>query len=487
MNRFFPAKTFFSSCALLFILLLLFTRAAAQPVNLHETYGSAYLLIHKIEIRGNKLTRPRIILRELRFQEGDTVQLSELPQLLKTSRENVFNTGLFNFVTLDTVRSPVSSQGIDLTIHVIERWYIWPWPFFEISDRNFNSWLETTDFSRLTYGVDVAFFNMRGRNETLKIPIHLGFNQKYGLNYQIPYVNRKQTIGFSFGGDYERNHEVIVACSKNKPVYFKDPGLYPREKFYGFLELEIRPSFYAHHSIMVSWNQYHFSDTLLMVADSMLKPFYTYSVNKQQVVSYFSFDYQYKNDRRDVKFYPLKGFYFDAELVQNGFPGADVNELYVKSNLRKYWQLSKRWYLASGVLAKVTLSPDPPYFMQRGLGFGREFVRGYEYYVIDGRNFVVAKNNLKFAILPQRVAMLGFLKSKKFNTVPYALYMNVLFDAGYVYNSYVQPQNDLQNSLLVGYGVGLDFTTYYDIVLRAELTMNGKGEPGIYLHFMAPL
>jgi outer membrane protein assembly factor BamA len=475
---------FFSTDRCLTVLIFLFflfrINGNCQVVENKTLTDKGFVIIHKIEIAGNKITRPKIILREIRFHEGDTLHMSSLPMLLNKSRENIFNTGLFNFVTIDTNRTALSPLYLDVKINVIERWYIWPWPFFEISDRNFNSWLETSDFSRLTYGVDVSFFNMRGRNETLKFPIHYGFNQKYGLNYRIPFINKKQTIGISFGGDYERNHEVIGSCNKNKPVYFKDPQTYPREKIYGFMELELRPSFYAHHTFRAAYNQYYFSDTLLETVPD-------YSMNGLNTVSYYSLYYQYKNDHRDVKFYPLKGFYFDAELNQNGLFGDVVNELFVKSNLRKYWQLSKRWYLASGILAKVTLSADPPYFMQRGLGFGREFVRGYEYYVIDGRNFVVLKNNLKFAILPQRVAMLGFLKSKKFNTVPYALYMNVLFDGGYVYNYALQPQNDLQNSMLIGYGAGLDFTTYYDIVLRAELTMNGMGEPGIYLHFMAPL
>jgi len=456
-------------------------RIAAQNVISAPGGEGGTVVIGKVVISGNKITRPRIILRELRFKEGDTISASSLPSLLKTSRDNVFNTSLFNFVTLDTLRDPPGSKKLDVNIHVIERWYIWPWPIFEISDRNFNAWLETTDFSRLTYGVDLTFFNMRGRNETLKFPLHFGYNQRYGLDYEIPYINRKQTIGISFGGEYAANHELVVETVKNKPVYFKDPKEYPKALLSGFLEMDLRPNFYAHHSFVVSYNQYHFSEFLL---DSVKD----FSKGIRNVISYFSFYYQYKNDHRDIKFYPLKGLYFDAEFDQNGFFGDPVSETYVKTNFRKYWQLARKWYFASGLTVKITLSKDPPYFMQRGLGYGREFVRGYEYYIIDGRNFLMLKNNLKFAIIPQRVAVLKFLKTKKFNTIPFALYMNVLLDGGYVYNDVVHPekQNDLQNSLLVGYGVGFDLTTYYDIVIRTELTMNGRGEPGVYLHFMAP-
>jgi hemolysin activation/secretion protein len=127
--------------------------------------------------------------------------------------------------------------------------------------------------------------------------------------------------------------------------------------------------------------------------------------------------------------------------------------------------------------------------MQRGLGYGRDFVRGYEYYVVDGRNFLLWKNNLKFALIPQRDFSMDFIRSPKFSRVPYALYLNVFGDMGYVWYDGDQSDksNDLRNSLLIGYGAGLDLTTYYDIVIRLELSTNLKGIPGIYLHFMAPI
>jgi hypothetical protein len=116
-------------------------------------------------------------------------------------------------------------------------------------------------------------------------------------------------------------------------------------------------------------------------------------------------------------------------------------------------------------------------------------VRGYEYYVIDGKDFILWKNNFKFALIPQRDITLDFIRSPKFNRVPYALYLNVFADAGYVIYDGDQNDktNDLRNSLLVGYGVGLDLATYYNVVVRVEASMNGKGIPGIYLHFVAPI
>jgi len=43
------------------------------------------------------------------------------------------------------------------------------------------------------------------------------------------------------------------------------------------------------------------------------------------------------------------------------------------------------------------------------------------------------------------------------------------------------------NTLLAGYGFSIDFVTYYDIVLDLNFALNSIGEPGIYIHFIAPI
>jgi len=441
-----------------------------------------YYIIHNIRIEGNKQTRTPIITRELKFKINDSVPVNSLPDILKAAKENVFNTNLFNVVTVDTTFLPGSR--VDVKINVIERWYIWPIPYFEISDRNFNVWWETKDLSRLTYGIDLTFFNVRGRNETLKILTHFGFNQKYGFTYTTPYINRKQTLGIGFGADVELNHEVGSETIDNKVVYFKDPSNYPQQLIYGFSEIIFRPSIYTYHTFSMAYNQYYFMDTVLKI------PGFSLTGSNSQIFA--SVYYQYKNDHRDIQYYPLTGFYFDLEFM-HCFPYSFTHNTYLKVNARKYWQIYNRWYFASGLTMKISLEQEQPYYLARGLGYGREYVRGYEYYVIDGQHFLLWKNNFKFAVIPQRLIKLGFLKSSKFSTVPLALYINVFSDLGYVYHYATEadyqnnPGNSLQNSLMIGYGTGLDFTTYYDIVIRCEFSLNLFGKPGLYLHFMAPI
>jgi outer membrane protein assembly factor BamA len=445
-----------------------------------------FVIAGKITLSGNKLTRDYIILRELKFREGDTIPISKLPGVLDRAKDNVFNTRLFNFVTFDTAMNRSNSR-MDLRIEVIERWYLWPIPYFQLSEQNINAWMKSWDLSKLTFGIDLTFFNVRGRNETLKMMLHFGFNQRYGFEYRIPYINRKQTLGLVFGAGIDLNRQVNCGTVDNQPVYLTGTDGYPKQLTWATAGLLIRPNIYVIHTLRVSWNHYYFQDTLLHLPG--------YALSFDNIQDYAGLYYQYKNDHRDIQFYPLRGWYFDAEF-NHFIPYADAHNTYLRSLFRKYFQLANRWYYAFSVLGKLSFTKQQPFYFQKGLGYGNECVRGYELYVVDGQHYVLFRSNAKFAILPQRVEKIGFIRTSKFNTIPLALYANAFADLGYVYayqqkitgtENALMPFNSLQNALMIGYGLGLDFTTYYDVVIRLEGSINLLGRPGIYLSFVAPI
>lgn len=467
------------------LFMVLFTTATSTAMAGIDTLdGSGFVIIRKISLQGNKRTKPSIILREMKFAEGDTLAAGVLPALLRESQQNIFNTRLFNVVTLDSTSLGPGGETT-VTVNMIERWYIWPIPYIEFSDRNFNVWWENKDLSHITYGVDLTFNNMRGRNETLIVMAHLGYEQLYGFTYRIPYINRKETFGTGFGAGVELNHEVAVETRENRQVFLKDPSRYLRNLSFAYAELFYRPSFYTLHTLRFSYNQLLFSDTVIKTPG--------FSLDEMNLQRLFYLSYQYKLDHRDVQYYPLKGYYFDASLVL-GFPYTVSHDFHIKTNLRRYWQLFGRWYWATGFAGKATFASVQPYYLTRALGYDRDYVRGYEYYVVDGQHFALLKNNLKFALLPQRIIRLGFIPSQKFNTIPVAIYLNAFCDLGYVYNHRATDAvyretfgNTLENSLLVGWGGGIDLATYYDFVVRMEVSVNGMGKPGFFLHFMASI
>ena len=76
---------------------------------------------------------------------------------------------------------------------------------------------------------------------------------------------------------------------------------------------------------------------------------------------------------------------------------------------------------------------------------------------------------------------------KKFEQAHFAMYMGLFTDLGYVEDNTGFPENNLANELQFGTGIGLDFVSYYDIVIRTEFSINKFGDSGLFLHFVAPI
>ncbi|NVO01805.1 MAG: hypothetical protein HXX09_03815, partial [Bacteroidetes bacterium] len=385
----------------------------------------------------------------------------------------------------DTLKelSSLNEKKINIKIDFIERWYFWPIPFFEIAERNFNTWWETKDLRRASYGLFLTQENFRGKKETFKLLLKTGYDEQYGFSYSIPFIDKKQRLGIGVVGIFSQNHEVAYKTEENKLLFLKSKTNYLQKDYYFSIQATSRSKIHISHSIQATYNYYNFADTIIK-----LNP--EYSQSKSTKNEYFSLIYFFKNDHRDDVSYPLNGYYFDFELVKNGFhllKDENIDILFARTTFRKYWKLNKRFFYASGLTAKVSASGFQPYYLQKGLGYGNTFVRGYEYYVIDGQNYFLCKNNLKFALVPARILKLKFLNWEKFNTIHYAFYLNLLGDAAYVYNNRNHNKTDLSNTFLFGYGIGLDFVTYYDKVLRIEYSFNKIGEKGIFINFVAPI
>ena len=115
-----------------------------RPRNRNECFYQ--YKIKKIIITGNELTKDRIVLRELSFKKDDLIQLGQINKQIQLSKSNLTNLNLFNFIT---IKHEIRNEKINFTIELIERWYIWPYPIFEISERNFNVWWQ--DFKESDY------------------------------------------------------------------------------------------------------------------------------------------------------------------------------------------------------------------------------------------------------------------------------------------------------------------------------------------------
>ncbi|MCK9616913.1 MAG: BamA/TamA family outer membrane protein [Lentimicrobiaceae bacterium] len=469
------------ACIYLFSILFIFI------LNTKYSYSQAPLdssvVINNIIIKGNKITKNKIIFREILFSINDTLSKQKLFGIIEQSRENLMNAAIFNFVTIDTAGTGNSPRQLTVTINVTERWYTWPTPIFHLADRNFNVWWKHRDLSRLNYGIYLVQKNLRGKRETLLIRLLTGYDENYSIYYEKPYITPEQNLGAGFMLGYARNHEVAYMTENDKLSFYKNENSYPKTDLFGFLQSTYRFGIHTTTTFCILYDKYKFSDSLVTKNIN-------YTIDKQKNVQYLSLFFQYKNDHRDYKPYPLTGYYFDVELNKLGLlPDEKLNFFYTKATLRKYWQLHPKWYIASGITLKISDNGFQPYFIKRGLGYVRDFVRGYEYYVIDGESYYLVKSNIKYRLIQPGVFKIPFIKTEKFNKVPYAVYANLFTDWAYVQSRYHKEEqnNKLINKMINGNGLGLDFVTYYDKVFRLEFSVNGMGETGIFVHFISPI
>lgn len=456
--------------ALILSAILIFFSAQAQEKDSTQSW-----IVSEINLQGNKITKDYIILRELEFQVGDSIQSDRLNYLSDRSKNNVFNTGLFHIVT---ILPSYNNSEISFTIIVSERWYIWPIPIIENADRNFNTWWQNKDFDRLSYGLLLDWHNFRGRNELLQLTVKDGFERAYEAAYEFPYINKKKTLGLRFSGGYISNKEVNYTSIDNKREFLKVEEYDIQEQFYGNVRLTIRGKLYSRNEFTLGYTNTHISDTLQTVS-------YEYLNNNDLRNEYLRLSYLFKFDKRNYIDYPLTGTMFQFSAVKRGLGILDneVNLLEAEVTFNNHFHLFKRLYYANGVTAMTNILEKPAYNYQRGLGYGNNFVRGYELYVMDAQHFLLTKNNVKYELIKPGFKTFDFIPFKKFNTISYATYINVFADLGYAFDDIYNQQNTLSNKLLLGYGIGLDFVTYYDIVIRTEFSLNTEGDNGFYLHF----
>ena len=122
-----------------------------------------------------------------------------------------------------------------------------------------------------------------------------------------------------------------------------------------------------------------------------------------------------------------------------------VSFLKLESGVRYYNHFGGRWYGAYGLKGKWSSSTQQPYYVQRGLGYS-DYLRGYEYYVIDGHQYGTFKTNLKYQLVKPGVIDFDYFKNDRFDKLSYAFYVNAFFDAGYVRDALYYRENALNKS-----------------------------------------
>lgn len=437
-------------------------------------------VVRDLRVQGNERTKPFVIHREMPIEPGDTLSMQSLRARLEKAEKQLLNSRLFNKVRLVPIW--LRKGRARLIVGVEERWYTFPTPIFKLADRNFNEWLvnRDADLSRVSYGVRLYQENIRGRNEQLQLVAQTGFNQDYGLYYKIPYLDSASRTGLRFGASYSRSHQTAYTAKNQSLQFFKEEDNYINKQFDAQIRLIHRPTIDISHRAEVEFQSN-------WVAEPIIQKNAAYYEGERQVQRFLRLRYQYQRDYRDRVNYPTEGYLLKMEALQWGigaFEGPTTTA--INGSYQQFEKLGNRWTMATTVAGRYSLPGDQPFSIEKGFGYGNIFVRGYQYYVINGQDYALNRNDLRFRCFSTEFE-LPEITPEKFRSIPVTLRLKAFADQGIVLNHHIQQEGpNLANQYLTGYGLGVDITSYYDFNVRLEYAFNSRSESDLFLHFGLP-
>ena len=385
-----------------------------------------YFIVDSIEIIGNKTTLDFVILDELTFGVGDTITNKDLA----FNRERVFSLGIFNEVTFSLVKSeseiiePEVSRGT-LNITIMESWYLYPLPFVDRKDK---------DWNKLSYGLDFIVRNFRGRNEFVRFRFALGYDPEVVTSYYIPYLFRKENIFLGIDGIWGRIKNKSIRAENIYGDVFNQEYLDLRVNVGKRLDLFNRVSLFSGYKQIKTKNKFEQISLSGKESDKYI---------------YLAFNYNY--DTRDLAQFPNSGEYLSLFMSHNGFGSDNINfnilSVDFREYIRLYWELLFKYRLG----IRHTFGSKVPFFEYSYLGYG-EAVRGYYYDKREGNTSLVSSIELAMPIIKEYTLSFDFpMIPVSLTTFRIGLFFQVFYDIGIVK---LREDKFRYNDLQRGWGFG---------------------------------
>jgi outer membrane protein assembly factor BamA len=430
---------FFSIRNIVFLVTFPFYITAQTDTLFFE--GEYSIVVDSIQITGNETTQDFIILRELTFGIGDTLN----PHIASYNRERIYSLRIFNEVRL----KPYLSNGKNiLQIEIEESWYIYPIPFVTLKDR---------DWEKVSYGMSLSLLNFRGRNETIRGVVAFGYDPSFGFSYFNPNLSYDQNLNLQVSLGY--------STSTNKST--------EAENLYGdSFEQEI---FTSRVQLGKRFGNYHWA-YLKSGFDYIETPFYIEGVNASDnnIDKTLVIGASYVYDTRDLTLYAADGIYALLNYEFKGLGIDGINYRVADLEFREYRKIVEKFTAKWRFSLRHTAGETVPYYDYSYLGYS-ERIRGYfQDGKSEGNDRLLASVELNYPIVQETRINLYWIPLLPNSLLSYrvAVIAGLFGDTGTTRNSGDPLAIKNFNS---GYGTGISFLLLPYFIFRLEYAINDNG------------
>ena len=436
---------------------------------------SSYVIIEKIEVNGLNKTQPIVVWQEVDIRMGDTIRLDNLASRMSMNEQRLESISIFSDADINIKNWNTETNRCHLDVTVKENWFFYPYLIFELADRNFDVWRKEMNFAldRVNYGVALNHINLTGKKDKVKLRYQQGYTRKYEVYYEYPYL--KNRLGMSTNFLYADNRELAYQSMGNKLLFYRATD--ERKLFRQYratLSFHHRTSPLLFQSLKFEYN-HSAADTAIT---SRLNTGY-FGLGST-TLRFLMAEYNITYDKTVFPLYPLGGFRLDGTFRKEGLPGHQVNNALIIAAAEWHVPLGKNLFLSHRIKGRFQLLPNPlPYFLNAAIGYKEDFMMGYQLFVLDGRDFILQKNSLKWRCLDKNMTLVSYMP-EKLRTMNVKLFLRTSFDLAYTSDPDHGEGNPYSNRLEYGYGPGLDIILYNNFVFSAEFGITRFGESGFF-------
>jgi hypothetical protein len=318
--------------------------------------------------------------------------------------------------------------------------------------------------------------NLLGQQEGFFIRQVKGFMAAGGLGFQRPFPKYKDCNAWKFSLDNMRSRRAWINSIDNKVVIKEHWDLRQQEQLVGIAEYKRRFEYKWQGVVRYKFfRDYAAQDIEALNPNYFIAPNVVTNENedwKQYTQSLYT---GFVRDTRNQTNYPTRGSEWKAGVLGGLQRSNNVVRPYgeFESEYRGFYPLGSHTSLA--VLAQVRYRAGTlGYVLQRQMGYGMEYVRGFEAFVFDGAGLMLGKAAWRYQLLrDQRSMKLRFLPSA-YEKVPIQCWFNIFADVGRTLSPYQIDQNPMSNQMLMSLGAGLDLLCYYDALARFDCSYNAN-------------